>query len=400
MRHETILICALVFASALAGFPGGVEAADAASFLTGNWQGVRDAWAERGLDIELVATTDIMALVDGGGDNGVETPANFDLVFSLDTGAAGWWESGTFLVYFLGNAGGDPSSRVGDLQVSSNIEAVNTFKLYEAFYEHRFMDERLSLRLGLHDLNSEFYVLEHAGLFINSSFGIGVEASQVGPSIFSTTALAARVRYDLAGAGYVMGAVYDGVPGDPNDPIGTQVKFADGDGVFVIGEAGITDDSDTYYKLGLGGWYQTTQYDDIAGRARDGNSGLYVIAERDLWRHDDGRGVGMFLQAGFADSDRNQVGSYYGLGTTWTGPLPGRGEDVAGFAIAHARNGDDFRRLNPGVERAETVLELSYLVAPTPWFTVQPDVQYVIDPGMDPGLDNALVVGVRLQLSL
>ena len=84
----------------------------------------------------------------------------------------------------------------------------------------------------------------------------------------------------------------------------------------------------------------------------------------------------------------------------WTGPLPSRPEDVAGFAVAHARNGDDFRQANPGLERAETTLEWTYLIPATPWLSVQPDVQYVVDPGMDPTLDNAVIVGFRVQVSL
>jgi porin len=192
----------VLWGALLAGRATAIHAEESAWF-TGNWGGVRDNLAERGLDIEFVATTDIMAIVDGGLDRGVEAPANFELVFTLDTATAGWWTNSNFLVYFLGNSGGDPSARVRDLQVTSNIEADNTFKFFEASYEHHFVDARVSILVGLHDRNSEFYVLEHAGLFVHSSLGNGVEVSQVGPSFFPTTALAARLRVSWADNGYL-----------------------------------------------------------------------------------------------------------------------------------------------------------------------------------------------------
>ena len=48
----------------------------------------------------------------------------------------------------------------------------------------------------------------------------------------------------------------------------------------------------------------------------------------------------------------------------------------------------------------ETVIELTYERAIDDRLTVQPDVQYVINPGWDRALDNALVAGVRLIVTL
>ena len=374
--------------------------ADGDSWLLGDWGGQRQALAERGLDMEFVASTDLMAIVDGGLSRGVKTPANFDMVFTLDTGKAGWWNNGTVGVYLLGNTGGDPSRRAGDLQVASNIEAPDTFKLFEAYYEHRFFDDRLGILVGLHDINADFYVTEHSGIFLNSSFGIGVDVAQVGPSIFPTTSPGVRIRLNWTPNTYLLAAVYDGVAGDPNDPYGTHISFDHGDGVFVIAEAGVLGGESHYYKLGVGGWHHTANIDDLDGRPQDDNSGVYAIGEADIWRNEDGRGMGVFTQLGFADGDNNQIATYVGGGVTWTGPFPQRPQDVAGLAVAHARNGDHFRRLNVGLERAETTLEASYLVTPKPWLTVQPDVQYIIDPGTDSSIDNALILGVRVQVTL
>ncbi len=392
-----ILSSAVAFGACVATLT--VQADDA--YLFGDWGGAREGWSARGFDIEAVVSTDVLGVVDGGVDEGFEAPSNFDLVFSLDTATAGWWANGTFNLYLLGNIGGDPSLRVGDMQVSSSLETSDTFKIYEAWYEHRFLDDSLAVLVGLHDMNADFYVSEHAGLFLNSSFGIGPDTSQTGPSIFSTTSLAARVRWQTSERVYIQAAIYDGVPGDPNDPYGTQVHLRDGDGIYTIGEIGFHSAEGRYFKLALGGWYSTAEFEDFNAHLVNDNSGLYMLGEIDVIRDSEsGRGVGVFSQLGFADGDRNQVGTYVGGGINWTGPLAQRPTDVAGFAVAHARNSDDFRTLNPDLARAETALELTYLVTPLPWLSFQPDVQYVIDPSTDESIENAVVVGFRLQIAL
>jgi porin len=352
---------------------------------------------DSGFDLETVLTADLYRVMQGGIDRGTETPGNVDFVFTLDTGAAEWWDNGKVLVYFLNNSGGDPTARTGDLQAATNIEAPNTFKLYEASYEHAFADGRIAVLTGLHDMNADFYALEHAGLFLNSSFGIGPDLSQVSPSIFPTTALGARVRVALTDDVYLLNAVYDGVPGDPANEQGTHVQLNAGDGKFHIAEAGIAGDDDYYYKVAAGLWYHSAEFEDFGAMPQDENHGFYLLAERDLWRSSSGAGVGVFAQVGFADGARNQVENYVGAGVTWTGPVRGRVEDVAGIGVAHARNSGEFRALNPALEAGETVVEFSYQFVLGPALSIQPDLQFIVDPGTDPALRNTVVANIRVQ---
>ena len=48
----------------------------------------------------------------------------------------------------------------------------------------------------------------------------------------------------------------------------------------------------------------------------------------------------------------------------------------------------------------ETAIELTYSAQLTDNFRIQPDIQYIINPGTDPSLKNALVVGVRFEFGL
>jgi porin len=76
-----------------------------------------------------------------------------------------------------------------------------------------------------------------------------------------------------------------------------------------------------------------------------------------------------------------------------------RKDDQVGLAIGHASFGGPARR-SFGLEGGETVAELTYALPIADNVVVQPDLQYVWNPGGDPAIPNALVVGLRFSLSL
>ena len=96
--------------------------------------------------------------------------------------------------------------------------------------------DRLSILAGLYDLNSEFDVIENAGLFLNSSHGIGADFAQSGengPSIFPSTSLTARLKIQPFKHFYIQAAALDGIPGNPDVDHGTHVHLGDGDGTLL-----------------------------------------------------------------------------------------------------------------------------------------------------------------------
>ncbi|HEY0435568.1 MAG TPA: carbohydrate porin, partial [Phenylobacterium sp.] len=75
----------------------------------------------------------------------------------------------------------------------------------------------------------------------------------------------------------------------------------------------------------------------------------------------------------------------------------GRAGDQVGFAVAHAMLGAPIRRRD-GLPAAETSFEATYALQVTSWFFLQPDIQYIVHPASQPGLPNALAVGLRVIL--
>jgi len=160
----------------------------------------------------------------GGLKQGTVNHASGMLDVTVDTGALGWWDNGTIFIESLVDQGNDPSAtHIGDFQTASNIADGNRTRLQQLWIEQRFMDDRFSVLLGSHDLNSEFDVSEYGGLFTNSSFGIGPEISaNVPTSLFPQASLATRVAFQFDENISFRMAGYDG------DPATRQLKSAEG----------------------------------------------------------------------------------------------------------------------------------------------------------------------------
>ena len=369
--------------------------------LTGDWGGARSDLSEHGLGFELAYVQDVFANVHGGMQRGVRTLLDVDLVVAVDMQRLVGWSGARFYFYGLGTAGGDPSAQlVGDVQGIDNIEAPNAVQLYEAWYEQSFLDERIALLVGLHDLNADFDSLETSSLFLNPSHGISpayAQTGEAGPSIFPTTALAARLTLAPVKFVYLKAAVFDGVAGDPgsSNPNGVHVVLDQDDGVLIADEVGLLPaelwDGVANGKLGIGSWYYT----------KDRQLGLYALGEYPLYREDPNdadeppiepeQGLSAFARFGVADPDLNAIHYFVGAGVTYAGLFPRRDDDVVGLGFAMVLLGDEGRELD---------LELSYCAQLFSWLSLQPDVQLVINPGGDAAAETAIATGARLGVSL
>jgi porin len=111
----------------------------------------------------------------------------------------------------------------------------------------------------------------------------------------------------------------------------------------------------------------------------------------------------MFVRAGGAPADVNFVHWYIDGGFNFKGFIPGRNRDVAGIAVSHSSISKDFSNAqvlqgNPGFS-SETVLEATYNYSISPWWTLQPDFQYIWNPSAQNGSQDAAVIGVRTTIS-
>lgn len=343
------------------------------------------------------------------------------------------WAGTTALADVLNIHGSSPNALAGAAQDVSNIDGPRGTHVEELWVQRNF-DGPASILAGIYDLNSEFYRLQAAGLFLNSSFGIGPEFAQSGvegPSIFPRTSAGLRVSAKPAPNAVLRAALLDGVP--VVRPDGSSGLFRSGDGLLGVAEAAFLtrpgEDVDPTTnprqrqgrfsslppyedKLALGAWRYTGRYPDVGaiapalGATRlQPSSGGYAVGETRIAGREDGakRTASAFVQLGFASAAANRFGSYTGAGLVGTGWVPGRESDQIGISAASVRNGSPYQAAQQAqglpVSRTETVVELTYLTALTNWLSAQPDLQYVRHPNTDLSLPNAWVVQLRFEVT-
>lgn len=319
------------------------------------------------------------------------------------------------LIQLLYNHGDKPNERYGTAQGVSNIETpVNTGKVYQAWLEQGLFGDDLTLLAGLYDLNSEFYVTDSSALFIHPAFGTGAELAQTGhngPSIFPTTSVALRARLRL-GAGYLQGAIFDGVPGDPDNRRGTHIRFKQGDGVLQIVEAGVgLEEGKLPGKFALGTWRYSARFDDLSevdaagAPLRRRNRGTYLLFDYPLLALDAaaGRGVNVFLRAGDANPDINRFRWAADGGATWRGPFAARPDDAVGIGLAYERNSRKARELAVAAQGqasgGELALETDYRAQVLTWLVLQPNLQFLRRHGDGAGTLGWLA-GLRVEITL
>lgn len=394
---------------------------------------IRQRAADLGISLSLVYDGEGWVAAHGGDRTGKVYVGNFHMMLTVDASRLLGWMGATFFFNGLVTHGGHPSDLVGDTQGVSNLDAPPGAQLYEAWLQQNLFENRLSALVGRYDLSTEFYRLQSASLFSNSSFGTGPEFAQsgvAGPSIFPDTAVGTRIEYKPARGVLLRAALLDGVP--VSRPDGARRFFAEGDGLLLVGEAGfLFRPSSTEQprsprfrigrgaglapydgKVAIGGWYYTAEFDDLSERLPDGlpvrhrgSGGGYAIADELLYRGSgpSPRRLNAFVQLGLGDSRVNRFGFYAGGGLVLSGLFPALGSDELGVAVASARNGSHFvegqREDGITVTRTETTVEITHLIQIGERLALQPDLQYVMRPGTDPGRKDALVAALHFELS-
>jgi len=388
------------------------------NYLSGDWWGIRNNLSESGLNFEFVYTGELFSNVYGGNNRGTTTLDNIDIIFYSDLEKSLGWGNTNLLVYFLGNNGGSPSDLVGTSQGVSNIEAFPTWKLYQILLKKYFFDKQFSIAVGLYDMNSEFDTRETSRIFINPSHGIGAEIAKSGlngPSIFPTTSVALRFKYEFKNGNYFQTAVLDGAPGNLYNPHGTQIVFNKNDGLLLITEFGIDNriDEKLNYKIGFGVWGYTHDFkrNNFIGYSKniislEKNYGFYLTAEKKFASYFKNRSKSLygFIRIGYANKNINPVDFYFGTGIKIIGLYSGRYDDELGFALALSHNSLVYRNStvilqNVSIKTFELNLELTYSMQLTPWLNIQPDIQYILNPSYTTHSKSAFVVGSRMQLN-
>ncbi len=415
------------------------------SNLLGDIGGLRPALDRYGVSFGLSETTEVPGNPTGGSRRSAIVEGLTQMGIGVDTQKAFGLDGGIFNISaFQIHGHGLSGENIHNLNVISSIEADPTTRLNELWYQQSFLDGKVDVKIGQQSADLEFITSEYEDLFINSGFGWptlpAVDLPSGGPA-YPLATPGIRIRAKAADQITALLGLYNGSPaglrpGDPqrNDASGTNFDVSSG--AFVIGELqyAVNKEKDAKglpgtYKLGT--WYNSNRFADafyengstaqppgvLVGipRSKSGDWSVYGTLDQLVYRPspDSAGGLGVTARAMGAPADRNVVDLFAEGGVTYKGAF-GRDNDTMGVGVewAHvsqrARAGDAAAAaLAPGsfapVRSSETVIEVTYQAQIEPWWQVQPDFQYVFNPGggvVDPAVPSkrvgdAAVFGLR-----
>lgn len=379
--------------------------------LFGDWGGARSDLADAGVELQLHHIFDVYDDFSGAPESGTAYFGRQRIAATFDLEKLLGWESSVFAISGVDQYGKNYNrTRFGLRTNPSSIEGADTTRLANIWFGQSLLDGQLSYKVGKVDGVGEFGLQEYGSTFMNDEF------AYVPNSIFGT-----GLPFDPA---QKLGLVLEYRPGEATETDGLYLKaglFDSNDSnayrddhnglrfdwtgpVAYAGEIGYrsrADDKPLFAKLGF--HYNTDDFAELnnPGNTKDNNHLFYLSAGKTLHHLDRSgqRHVDASFSYNYAPADRNIYHHQLTAIARAIGPFAARPDDELGLGLVAAFLSEDFSDASVagGGPSADTeyTIELTYKAAVTPWLTVQPDLQLVIDPAGDKSRDPVWIAGFR-----
>ena len=364
---------------------------------TNGFFGLNNKLADSGIEFGGGLTYVYQTNVKGGtstNDRRGRHVGRYDLEMSMDLEKLLGIEGGSFFVHGWGgwpNTEGIDGHSVGSAWGINALSVGNRgLDIVEAFYEGPFLSDNLTIAIGKLDFTGIFDASEYADdeccQFLNASL---VDD----PAIpFPSQGLGVVLNWAITDSWYLMGGVSD-AQADARET-GFRTALHKEDYFFYALETGITAGNGTY-RVGL--WNDPQPKG--SNNKRD-DVGVYTSCDWLVYEEnpgsEDGQGLGTFFRYGYAPSKKNDLTNFFSLGLQYQGLFDSRDDDV--FGLAYGR-GFFSNTATDYAEDYESVCEAYYNAQITPWFVFGPSIQYVANPGGVKTGKDALVFGVRAQVT-
>jgi porin len=413
-------------------------------YATRNWFGLRDTLANKGLDVSASYTADLAGNPVGGKSAGFTYCDNFTLDLEFQTEPLLGWHGGTLSVIALDRNGNNLSARnIGNQFTVQQVYGGTGVIFYGLAYNQRFLDDKVSFKFGRMAAGDDFASSPLYWLYMNNGIDGNPQALPVSGS-FSTypwSVWGARLRALVTPENEAMLGVYQVTPQVSQSYMhGFNWNINPGDGLMMLGQYGwapeffkpsarnsspVSDGKSVVDGKSLstpvaeavghglpghywmGGYYSTWSYPQFGTAQRqNGSYGLYWHFDQMLYRMNPFRDTGLTAWSAFIlcpQQNTAKVPFQYNGGLVYAGMLPFRPQDVSIFGIAYGNFSSNYAQANEanlgGYANYELAYEWGYRINLTKFAYVQPDVQWIVNPGGSGTIPNALVLGAQVGVT-
>jgi len=382
--------------------------------LTDGWFGLGEKLEDRGIAVSFSLTEIFQTNVHGGtamrarrgrhtGSWDLEVETDLEKLLKLKGGslyvsAEGSWRDGL-----------DGPSVGSVYGINADAGGNRSMDVTQLHYEQALFEEKLRIRVGKLDIGGGFEcrgcpVAFDGNAFANDETAQFLNAALVNnPTIPMPDVGMGAVVYVQPLEWFYLSAGAADAQADGRET-GFRTAFHREDYFFIMYETGVAPQIPSpagqlqgTYRMGV--WHDPQPKAHPSGSLKRDDVGFYVSGDQMLIKEkddeDDTQGLGAFARYGYAGDDVNPVRIFWSAGGQYQGLIPRRDDDVVAVGWAQGR----LDKAAGFTESHETVMEAYYNAAVTGWFNVTPSVQYVIHPGGMEAVKDAVVLGVRIQMS-
>lgn len=400
--------------------------------LTADWSGLRNSARESGVTFNGSYMGEAAASLSGGDRHTARYAQQVELETLLDMERIADIDNARLQVTLNYRDGRSLSEEVLHNQFSTqevfSTSSAQILRLSQFNWLEHFSNRRVTVQIGWSPLGNafarlpgfcrfqSFVICGHSNAMTQNGGSINGPVSQWG----------ARIKFWPTEHFYVnTGAYRNNLDGSTDR--GFDLSF-DHDGHYYPIELGWQrSEGAPRGSLALGAYYNTLDtpdvYDDVnhdpAGLTglpflqHGGRHGGYVMSEQVVHQPEPGntaRALSILGIAGVGDNATARFRRFAIAGAIYQGPFARRPDDFVSFMVAWAQTNPrlsqfqrDRKQVLPdsaSVQRWETVMELDLGIHATPWLLLQPNLQYIVQPGGNADRSDALVLGLHFAVTL
>jgi porin len=443
IKFAAIVVFSLFHLATFAVTAGGGEAPSATPYsgdiwtrstLTGDWGGLRNQLAEKGVTLDLSVTQSGQGVVNGGKSGAWQYGGRGDIILNLDSQKLGLWPGAFLNLEAEGNWASAVNANTGALMPVNNSQILplpgENFDLISLNFS-QFLSPYFGLTFGKYAT-----ITATSGDMNEFAHGKG-DTQFMNMALNFNPLMALTVPYSTLGTGLIVLPTKD-----PKEAIVTVMVLQangqpntsgfgdlDGNKITLAAEGRVRTDffNLTGHQL-FGTTFSNKKFTSIdqrlgsivETRALDGKKGswnLYYNFDQYLYEPKKGadRGVGLFGRLSVSDGDPNLMKFFGSFGVGGKGVFDSRPQDQFGLGYYF------INMANPTIQgplqtrnflRDEYGFEAYYNFAITPWLKLTPDIQIVRGAQKDEitlgspipvitstkSISTATILGLRLQM--
>jgi len=405
-------------------------------YLTGDWFGVRDTLAGKGITATGSYVADFLGNPIGGRVKGFRYDSSTGADLNIDFGKLCSLKGTQFHISGIWRAGRNLSADcIVNQFTASSIYGSEQVRLYSMFFEQSLFDDRVDIRIGRLGAGDDFASSPVYWYYVNNA----IDGNPISVPIdvpfatYPTATWGTIARINLTKRIYSKTGFYNGNPSVGRLAAhGMDFSLNLNEGVFYAEELGYKHNQEKGDKgmpgnYRVGGYYHSGRsfmdnYHDVDRssyiltdrpvRQHSGNYGMYMHADQMIYREGGAgsdQGLTLFNVVTMAPARITQFPIFFDGGLVYKGLIPRRDQDIAAFGYAwgqwseyiadRERDQKDVLGVDVWPQSYEMMFEVTYKAQVTPCFFLQPDMQYIIHPMGRSRARNAVVLGVRVGVN-